>query len=98
MMTSHIVDGITTQVAPHVWNKLTDQEKQIFTDVTREAAARATAQIKKREVELVDEFRKKGLQIVQVDRKSFIDAVLKSATPESLGFTRADYDRIVAIK
>ena len=67
MMTSHIVDGITTQVAPHVWNKLTDQEKQIFTDVTREAAARATAQIKKREVELVDEFRKKGLQIVQVE-------------------------------
>jgi len=97
MMTSHIVD-ITTQVAPHVWNKLTDQEKQIFTEVTREAAARATAQIKKREGELADEFRKKGLQIVQVDRKSFIDAVLKSATPESLGFTKADYDRIVAIK
>ncbi len=42
MMTSHIVDGLTTQVAPHVWNKLTDAEKKIFTDVTREAAARAT--------------------------------------------------------
>jgi len=98
MMTSHIVDGITTQVAPHVWNKLTDQEKQIFTEVTQEAAARSTAQIKKREAELVDELKKKGLLIVQVDRKSFIDAVLKSATPESLGFTRADYDRIVAIR
>ena len=33
MMTSHIVDGLTTQVAPHVWNKLTDQEKKIFTEV-----------------------------------------------------------------
>jgi len=98
MMTSHIVDGITTQVAPHVWNKLTDQEKQIFTEVTQEAAARSTAQIKKREAELVDELKKKGLLIVQVDRKSFIDAVLKSATPESLGFARADYDRIVAIR
>src|SRR6476646_11546951 len=65
MMTSHIVDGLTTQVAPHVWNKLTDQEKQIFTEVTREAAVRATAQIKKREAELADEFKKKGLQIVQ---------------------------------
>ena len=42
MMTSHIVDGLTTQVAPHVWNKLTDGEKKIFTEVTREAAARAT--------------------------------------------------------
>ena len=39
----------------------------------------------------MDELKKKGLLIVQVDRKSFIDAVLKSATPESLGFTRADY-------
>ena len=72
--------------------------KKIFTDVTREAAARATAQIKKRESELADEFKKKGLQIVQVNRKSFIDAVLKSFTPESMGFTRADYDKIVAIK
>jgi tripartite ATP-independent transporter DctP family solute receptor len=98
MMTSHIVDGLTTQVAPHVWNKLTDQEKAIFTEVTREAAARATAQIKKRESELTDEFKKKGLQIVEVNKKSFIDAVLKSTTPESMGFSRADYDKIVAIK
>jgi tripartite ATP-independent transporter DctP family solute receptor len=98
MMTSHIVDGLTTQVAPHVWNKLTDQEKQIFTEVTREAAARATEKIKKRESELVEEFKKKGLQIVQVDRKSFSDAVLKNVPLESLGFSRSDYDKIVAIK
>jgi len=98
MMTSHIVDGLTTQIAPHVWNKLTDQEKQIFTEVTREAAARATEKIKKREAELVDEFKKKGLQIVTVDRKSFSDAVLKNSPVESMGFSKADYDKIVAIK
>ena len=98
MLTGHIVDGLTTQIAPHVWNKLTDQEKQIFTEVTREAAARATAQIKNREAELVDVFKAKGLQIVQVNRQSFVDAVLKNAPLESMGFTRADYDRIVALK
>ncbi len=98
MLTGHIVDGLTTQIAPHVWNKLTDAEKTMFTDVTREAAAKASADIKKREGELVDEFKKKGLQIVNVDRKSFVDAVLKSSTVESMGFTRADYDRIVSIK
>ena len=98
MLTGHIVDGLTTQVAPHVWNKLTDAEKKIFTDVTREAAARATDKIKKREAELVDEFKKKGLQIVQVNKKSFIDAVVKSSSPESLGFTKGDYEKIVAIK
>jgi tripartite ATP-independent transporter DctP family solute receptor len=98
MMSGHIVDGLTTQVAPHVWNKLTDDEKKIFTEVTSEAAARATEKIKKREAELADEFKKKGLQIVQVDRKSFSDAVLKNSPVESMGFTKSDYDKIVAIK
>ena len=98
MLTGHIVDGLTTQVAPHVWNKLTPQEQQIFTEVAREAATRATAQIKKREAELADEFKKKGLQVVEVDRKSFVDAVLKNSTPESMGFSKADYDKIIAIK
>jgi tripartite ATP-independent transporter DctP family solute receptor len=98
MMTGHIVDGLTTQVAPHIWNKLTPDEKKIFTEVTLEAAARASAKIKAREAELTDEFKKKGLQIVNVDRKSFSDAVLKNTPLESLGYSKSDYDRIVAIK
>ena len=98
MLTGHIVDGLTTQVAPHIWTKLSDAEKTLFTDVTREAAARASAEIKKREGELVDEFKKKGLQIVTVDRKSFQDAVLKSTTLESLGYSKADYDKIQAAR
>jgi tripartite ATP-independent transporter DctP family solute receptor len=98
MLTGHIVDGLTTQVAPHVWSKLSDADKKVFSDVALEAAARATAQIKKREAELVDEFKKKGINIVQVNRQSFVDAVLKAKTVESMGFDRKDYDRIVAIK
>lgn len=98
MMTGHIVDGLTTQVAPHVWNTLSAGEKTMFTEVAREAAARSTVDIKKRESELVDEFKKKGLTIVNVDRKSFVDAVSKSSPVESMGFDRKDYDRIISIK
>jgi TRAP-type C4-dicarboxylate transport system substrate-binding protein len=98
MLTGHIVDGLVTQVAPHVWTKLTDAEKKIFTDVALEAAARATADIKKRESELADEFRKKGLTVTDVDRKSFVDAVSKNFALESQGYQKSDYDRIVAIK
>ena len=98
MMTGHIVDGLTTQVAPHVWNKLTDAEKKIFSEVALEAAARASAQIKQRESELVDEFKKKGIAVHQVNRQSFVDAVLKTKSVESMGFDKKDYDRIVAIK
>jgi TRAP-type C4-dicarboxylate transport system substrate-binding protein len=98
MLTGHIVDGLTTQIAPHVWNRLNDADKKMFTEVTREAAARATAKIKTREAELANIFRSKGLQVVEVDRESFRQAVLKTVTLESLGFTRADYDAIQAAK
>jgi len=98
MMTGHIVDGLTTQIAPHLWNKLSDAEKKIFSDVTQEAAVRATGKIKAREAELVDEFKKKGLQIVQVDRKSFQDAVLKNKPLTGMGFTQSDFDKIQAAK
>jgi tripartite ATP-independent transporter DctP family solute receptor len=98
MLTGHIVDGLTTQVAPHVWSKLTDAEKKVFSEVALEAAARATEQIKKRESELVEEFKKKGLAVVNVNRQSFVDAVLKTASLESMGFDKKDYERIVAIK
>ena len=98
MLTGHIIDGLTTQIAPHVWNKLTEPEKTMFIDVTREAAAKASAQIKKREGELTDEFKKKGLQIVTVDRAGIQAAVLKSSTLESMGFSKSDFDKIQAAK
>jgi len=67
-------------------------------DVTQEAAATATAEIQKQEGQLADEFRKKGLTIMTVDKKSFQDAVLKNITFESMGYSKADWDKIQAIK
>jgi tripartite ATP-independent transporter DctP family solute receptor len=98
ILTGHIVDSLATQVAPHVWSKLSDQEKKVFTDVTQEAAANATAEIQKREAELADEFKKKGLQVIAVDKTSFKDAILKNVTLESMGYSKADWDKIQAIK
>ena len=34
----------------------------------------------------------------QINRQSFVDAVLKNKPVESLGYERKDYDRIVGIK
>jgi tripartite ATP-independent transporter DctP family solute receptor len=98
MLTGHIVDGVITQIAPHVWNKLSDAEKKIFTEVTQEAAARGTAIIKERESKLADVFRSRGLEVVNVDRESFRLAVLKNVPLESMGYTRADYDAIQKAK
>ncbi len=98
MLTGHIVDAVATQVAPHVWNKLSDAEKKIFVDVTREAAAKGSADVAKREAELADEFRKKGLTVSNVDRASFQQAVLKAVPIESLGYDKKDWEKIQAIK
>ena len=98
ILTGHIVDSLATEVAPHVWSKLSDQEKKIFFDVTQEAAAQATAEIQKREKELVDEFKKKGLTVSAVDKKSFQEAILKNVTFESMGYSKADWDKIQALQ
>jgi tripartite ATP-independent transporter DctP family solute receptor len=98
MLTGHIVDSLATQVAPHVWSKLSDAEKQMFTEITQQAAQNATNDIKKREAELADEFRKKGLKVTAVDPKSFQDAVMKNVPLEGMGYTKADWDKIQALK
>ena len=98
ILTGHIIDSLATQVAPHVWSKLSDAEKKVFTDVALEAAASATADIQKREGELADEFRKKGLTVTAVDKKTFQDAILKNVTFESMGYSKADWDKIQQIK
>jgi len=98
ILTGHIVDALATQVAPHVWTKLSDADKKIFTAVMQEAAAGATNDIKKREAELVDEFRKKGLNVHGIDKKDFQDAIMKTVPLETMGFVKADWDKIQAIK
>jgi tripartite ATP-independent transporter DctP family solute receptor len=98
ILTGHIVDSLATQVAPHVWSKLSDADKTIFTDVMQEAAAGATADIKKRETELSEEFKKKGLNVHAVDKKPFQDAIMKTVTLESMGYAKTDWDKIQAIK
>ena len=97
MLTGHVVDGLTTQVAPHLWDVLGADGQALFTEVARAAAARASAEIRAREAELVAEFRAKGLGVHDVDQKSFRDAISAAVSVASLGYEQRDYDRIVAI-
>ena len=98
IMTGHILDSLVTQVGPHVWNKLTDADKKIFTDVMQEAAARGTDQIKKREGELVSEFKKKGINMIDVNKDDFRARIVKAVDMATMGYDKKDWDRIQAIK
>jgi len=98
IMTGHIVEALYTQVGPHVWNKLSDADKKVFTDVMQEAAVSATADVVKREGELFDEFKKKGINIVTVNKDEFRNRIVKAVDMASMGYEKRDWDRIQAIK
>ena len=81
-----------------VGSKTLAADKKTFTDVMEEAAEKASTEIAASEVRLVDEFKKKGNNVIVVDKNAFREAVLKTTKPTDLGYRQQDYDRIVNIK
>ncbi|MDP3760590.1 MAG: sialic acid TRAP transporter substrate-binding protein SiaP [Ramlibacter sp.] len=98
ILTGHIADALLTVVAPSTMAKMSPAEQKLFADISQEAAEKATNDIRKREGELVEEFKKKGNNVVTVDRNDFQQRVLKAITFESMKLDKKDWDRIVSIK
>jgi tripartite ATP-independent transporter DctP family solute receptor len=97
-LTGHIVDSLLTIVSGQLWARLSDADKKIFTDVMQEAAEKTGREIIASEARLVDEFKKKGNNVIVVDKGAFREAVLKNTRPVDHGYRQADYDRILLIK
>jgi tripartite ATP-independent transporter DctP family solute receptor len=97
-LTGHIVDSLLTVLSGQLWGRLTPDEKKIFTEVTQEAAERCGREIIAAEARLVDEFKKRGNNVIVVDKAAFRDAVNKATKPTDHGYRQQDYDRILAIR
>ena len=97
-LTGHIIDSLLTVVSGQTWNKLSADDKKIFSEVMEEAADKAGRDIVASEGRLVEEFKKKGLNVITVDKNAFREAVLKNTKPTDQGYRQQDYDRIVNIK
>ncbi|WP_105435302.1 sialic acid TRAP transporter substrate-binding protein SiaP [Neorhizobium tomejilense] len=98
VLTGHIVDHLNTVVSKTRWASLSDEDKKIFTDVMLEAAARTTKTIEAREKALVDEFKKKGLTVTEVDKADFEKNVIDKVKLEDFGYEKADWEAIRALK
>jgi len=98
VLTGHIVDHLNTIVSKTTWASLSDEDKQIFTDVMREAAERATATIVEREKELVQFFKDEGLTVTDIDLADFESAVAEKVTFEEFGYRKEDWEAIKAIQ
>ncbi|MGJ7519689.1 sialic acid TRAP transporter substrate-binding protein SiaP [Variovorax sp. LT1P1] len=97
-LTGHIVDSLLTVVSGQLWGKLSADEKKVFSEVMVEAADKTGREIIASETRLVEEFKKRGNNVITVDKAAFREAVLKNTKPTDHGYRQADYDRIVAIK
>lgn len=97
ILTGHIADALLTIVSPMTLAKIPAADQKILFDLMQEAAAKSSAEIRKREGELVDEFKKKGLNIIEVDRKDYQQRVLKAIEFPSMGLDKRDWDRVVAL-
>ncbi len=104
MLTGHITEALLTIIGGPLWTKLSDADKKTFTEVLREAAARATGEIVESEKKLAVDFAKRGKTVVKVDRKPFIAAVQKyykeGKQPDgnALPWPKDIYDKLQAIK
>ena len=97
-LTGHIIDSLLTITSGQLWGKLSADEKKIFSDVMQEAAEKTGREIIASEVRLVEEFKKRGNNVITVDKAAFREAVLKHTKPTDHGYRQQDYDRILAIK
>jgi tripartite ATP-independent transporter DctP family solute receptor len=98
VLTGHITDHVNTTIAGRRWAKLSDEDKKIFTDVTQEAAARATKIVQDRETALVQTFKDKGLNVEEVDKAAFEQVVRAKVPLGDFGYKQEDYDRIRAVQ
>jgi len=98
VLTGHITDALLTIVGAPTWNKLSDADKAIFDAVLKEAAARATAQIIDIEKGLGAEFKKRGKEVVAVNRTPFREATMKLHNGPDATWDKATYDKLQALK
>jgi tripartite ATP-independent transporter DctP family solute receptor len=97
-LTGHIVDSLLTVVSGATWGKLNDADKKIFADTLREAAERCSREIAATETKLAEDFKKRGINVIAVDKNAWREAVLKTTKPTDHGYRQADYDKIINLK
>jgi tripartite ATP-independent transporter DctP family solute receptor len=98
VLTGHIADGLLTVVSASTLAKMPAADQKIMLDLMQQAAENASKDVRQREIELVDIFKKRGINIVEVDRKDYQQRVLKAIPFSAMDLEKSDYDRVVAIQ
>ena len=97
-LTGHITNSLTTIVAGATLAGMDEADKQILIEVLGAAADDATAQIIESENTLADWFREQGVNVNEVDRAPFIEAVKPFLASDDMPWPTEIYDRLQAVE
>jgi len=100
-LTGHITDSLNYVVGAHLWKKLSDAEKKLFTDIILQAAQKTTAATEQAEKDLVAWFEAQGNVIVKdvdVPAMQKVTAAYYGANQTSLPWTPDIWERVQAVK
>ena len=97
-LTGHITDALLTIVGGPAWDGMDEADREALANVTQETAVCATDAIIKAEGELAAWFGEQDVQVNDVDRKPFIEAVKAMHNGEMATWDQDTYDRLQAIE
>jgi tripartite ATP-independent transporter DctP family solute receptor len=96
-LTGHITDALLTIVGGPAKTKLSAEDFETLTAILKEAADGATQDIIKSEQDLVAWFKDQGVEVHEVDRKPFRDAVVKLHNGPAATWSKETYDKLQAL-
>ncbi|WP_246036991.1 sialic acid TRAP transporter substrate-binding protein SiaP [Thalassotalea litorea] len=97
-LTGHLQGSILTVLSHRLWSSLSEQDKQIFASVLKQAAQGVSADTRHAELALIDWFEKQGTKVLTVDRALFREKTLPQHATIKHQLGAEFYDRLQKIQ
>jgi tripartite ATP-independent transporter DctP family solute receptor len=98
VLTGHITDALLTIIGGPSWDSMDEADRDVLVELIREAAENCTQDIKEKEQELVQTFRDRGKEVIEVEREPFRSAVVEAHLGPDATWDQETYDRLQAIE
>jgi len=98
VLTGHITDALLTIVGGPTWDSMDEADRETLVSLIKEAAEKCTADIIRKEQELVQGMRDLGKEVIEVDRAPFRAATVKAHNGDAATWDQATYDRLQALQ
>ncbi|MCV2403755.1 sialic acid TRAP transporter substrate-binding protein SiaP [Marinomonas sp. C2222] len=96
-LTGHMTNSLLTILSTYTKNKISSEDYKVLTDITVQAAQKASNEINDAEQNLVSWFKDQGTMVQEVDTKPFMDALKPYLTSQDNGFTPAQFAELEAL-